>query len=94
MPDDPHKLSNLFFNMPQLSERERASIDTDIDLVDIEEAIDSWSNQNSPGCDGIATEFYKKVQRCNLPPFVASLSTCASIMFKGSHRVSTKDGGC
>ena len=46
-------------NLPKLTARERANLDKDITIEDLEYAIKNCKNNKTPGCDGIPVEFYK-----------------------------------
>lgn len=61
-PVDKGKIESFFssINMPSLTEAQRDSLEGDISIEEIQQAIMSLSSGKAPGNDGFTSDFYKK----------------------------------
>ena len=62
---DNHTLEQKFndfiedLNIPQLNDEEKSSLDKDLTISELKEALDSFADNKSPGEDGFTKEFYQ-----------------------------------
>ena len=56
-----HKFNDFIedLNIPQLSGEEQSSLEKDLTINELKESLTSFSDNKSPGEDGVAKEFYQ-----------------------------------